>query len=142
MFKTSTAKKQTLTTNIPTGYLLLNEADEIIYANQQARHFLGVLADEALPNGKKFLSLVQSAYQCYPARAWLNWPKRPSSVKPRYLIYAPPNGPTFSLLKVEILERLIVDGHVIWAIAIDLVESKVETKTVYANIREIYHRQS
>jgi len=136
------ATEQSKTTNFPTGYLLLNEADEIVYANQQARRFLGVLADETLPNGKKFLPLVQSAYQCYPTLAWLDWLKRPSSVNTRYLIYSPQSDHAFSLLKVEIVEQLIVNGHAIWAIAIDLVESKLTTKTIYANIHETYHRQA
>ena len=136
------AQKQPKKTKLATGYLLLNEADEIVYANKQARHFLGMLAEETLPNGNRFLPLVQSAYHCYPTLAWQDWPKRPSSINTRYLIYAPPNGHAFSLLKVEIVEQLIVDGHAIWAIAIDLVESTSVTQTVCANIQEIYRRQA
>jgi hypothetical protein len=112
------------------GYLMINAADEIIYANKQARHFLGLMADEALPAGQKFLSLVQSAYQCYPSFAWLDWPQRPSSTTIRYLIFSSSRNASFSLLKVEVVEHLVVDGGEIWAVAIDLVESSSETAVI------------
>lgn len=109
-----------------TGHLLINAADEIIYANKQARHFLGLLVDEPLPPGHKFLSLAQSAYQCYPAFAWLDWPKRPSATI-RYLIFSSVHSTAFSLLKVELVEHIIVDGNEVWAVTLDLVEPSSET---------------
>ena len=115
-----------VTDKLPSGHLLINAADEIIYANKQARHFLGLLAEETLPTGQKFLSLVRSAYQCYPAFAWLDWPQRPSTTS-RYLIFSPNRNASFSLLKVEIVEHLIIDGSEVWAIAINLVESSTGT---------------
>ena len=117
---------------LPSGHLLINAADEIIYANKQARHFLGLLADEALPAGQKFLSLVQAAYYCYPAFAWHDWPKRPSVTTARYLIFSPPRRTFFLLLKVEIVEQIEVDGCEIWVVAIDLVKSTLETAVVHA----------
>ncbi len=112
------------------GYLLINAADEIVYANKQARLFLGLLADELLPAGQKFLPLVRSAYQCYPSFAWLDWPKRPSSTIMRYLIFSSSHNASFSLLKVEVVEHLIVDGSEIWAVAIHLVESSLDTAVI------------
>ncbi len=112
-----------------TGHILINAADEIIYANKQARHFLGLLADEPLPTGHKFLSLVQSAFQCYPTLAWLDWPKRPSTAI-RYLIFPSARSTTYSLLKVEIVEHIIVDGNGIWVVTLNLVESSTETAVI------------
>jgi hypothetical protein len=120
--------------NLPTGHLLINAADEIIYANKQARHFLGLFADESLPIEQTFLSLVQSAYQCFPLFAWLDWPKRPSVTTSRYLIFPSANNPSFSLLKVEIIEQVTVDSKDIWVVAIDLVESTPETAVVRTTI--------
>lgn len=114
------------TNKLPSGHVLINAADEIIYANKQARHFLGLLADETLPTGQKFLALVRSAYQCYPAFAWLDWPQRPSTTT-RYLIFSPTRNASFLLLKVEVVEHLIIDGSEVWVVAIDLVESPSET---------------
>lgn len=123
--------KQQKTKTLPSGHLLINVADEIIYANKQARHFLGLMADETLPTGQKFLSLVQSAYHCYPAVAWFDWPKRPSATTTRYLIFSSAGRASFSLLKVEIIEYVIVDGSEFWAVAMDLVESSSETAVIH-----------
>jgi hypothetical protein len=112
---------------LPTGQLLLNDADEIVYANTQARHFLGLLSDESLPSGQKFLPLLRQTYQFYPTIAWLGWPKRPSATSTRYLIYMPPNGTACSLLQVEILEKILLDGKNIWVISIHLVDSQMAT---------------
>ncbi|MBK8902285.1 MAG: hypothetical protein IPM53_13950 [Anaerolineaceae bacterium] len=98
------------------GLLLINQQDEILYANQQARHFLGLFSEEDLPRKLKFMALVQSAYQCYPAAAWLNWPTRPSATT-RRLIYTPPHSSTRLRLKVEILEQIVLDGVPVWAVA-------------------------
>ena len=108
------------------GLLLINQEDEILYANRQARHFLGLLSDDELPRKLKFLALVQSAYQCYPAAAWQNWPRRPSSTIPRRLIYTPPHSSSNLQLKVEILEQIVLDGGLVWAVAL-IEEQRRET---------------
>lgn len=126
---TKPTNKRLVTKKQRTGHLLINATDEIIYANKQARHFLGLLADEPLPTGHKFLSLVQSAYQCYPALAWLDWPKRPSTAI-RYLIFSSGRSTAYSLLKVEVVEHIIVDGNDIWVVTLDLVESSAETAVI------------
>ncbi|MEZ4594268.1 MAG: hypothetical protein R3D55_24465 [Chloroflexota bacterium] len=89
----------TKSTALPTGRLLINDADEIIYANTQARHFLGLLSEESLPAGQKFLPLLRQTYQFYPTLAWVGWPKRPSASTARYLIYTPPNSHNASLFR-------------------------------------------
>lgn len=99
------------------GLLLINQQDEILYANRQARHFLGLFSEEDLPQKLKFMALVQSAYQCFPATAWLNWPKRPAATAIRRLIYTPPHSSTPLQLKVEILEQIVLDGAAVWAVA-------------------------
>lgn len=119
---------------VPTGRLLINDADEIIYANSQARHFLGFLTDELLPNGQKFLPLVRAAYACYPPLAWTGWPKLPSVAMPRYLIYTPPNNTKQLLLQVEITEHIILENRDIWVITINLVDRKRVTAVSHATV--------
>lgn len=131
---TINVNNQHKSSNLPTGHLLINEVDEIIYANKQARHFLGLLTDESLPINQTFLSLVQSTYQCFPVFAWLGWPKRPSAAICRYLIFNTANTPPYSLLKVEIVEQIVIDSRDIWVVAIDLVESTSETAVVRPTI--------
>ncbi|MCA9918386.1 MAG: hypothetical protein KC445_10570 [Anaerolineales bacterium] len=115
------------TASLPTGRLLINDADEIVYANTQARHFLGLLSEETLPKGQKFLPLLRETYQIYPTLAWLGWPKRPSPTTTRYLIYTLPNSTAVSLFKVEIIEQIWLEGQHIWVVAIQLIENRVGT---------------
>ncbi len=128
---TQIVDKPQITEKQSSGHLLINKQDEIIYANKQARYFLGLLKDEALPVGQKFMPLVQSVYQCYPTMAWFDWPKRPSPNTARYLIFSAKEHASFSLLKVEIVETIIIDNQEIWAVAIDLVESSLGTAVTY-----------
>lgn len=113
----------TKTKQLPIGRLLINDADEIIYANTQARHFLGLFSEDPLPAGQKFLPLLRQSYQFHPMTDWLGWPKRTSATTTRYLIYTPPNSLACSLLKVEIIENFMLDDKNIWVISIDLIES-------------------
>lgn len=110
----------------PTGRLLINDADEILYANTQARHFLGLLSEEALPKGQKFIPLLLQTFRFYSNTAWLSWPKRALPTTPQYLIYTSPQGHT-ALYKVEIIEQIHLEGKKILAIAIQLVETQMET---------------
>lgn len=121
-------------TSLPTGRLLINDTDEIIYANTQARHFLGLLSEESLPAGQKFLPLLRQTYQFYPTVAWLGWPKRPLATTARYLIYTPPNSQNASLLKVETIEQIMLEGRTIWVISIQLVESRQTTAVSHLTI--------
>ncbi len=67
------------------GYLLVNEADEVIYSNRTARLYLGleVDGDENQPLGA-FLQLVQKQYHCEPEEAWKSWDLRENVL--RYLV--------------------------------------------------------
>ena len=116
--------------NLKSGLLLINQEDEILYANRQARHFLGLFSDDDLPRKLKFMALAQSAYQCYPTAAWLNWPTRPSSATTRRLIYTPSHRSDHLQLKVEILEQIVLDGSPVWAVA--LIAEELRETAVFA----------
>jgi DNA-binding response OmpR family regulator len=58
----------------PDGYLLLNNQDDVLYANPQARLYLGLAGESGDPVGEKFLTLAQQQYHCVPDTAWVNWP--------------------------------------------------------------------
>ena len=107
------------------GFLLIDQRDRIIYANQQARHFLGLMSDELLPFRQTFMTLVESAYECYPAGAWQGWPKRPSPATTRRLVYKPQDNDLFFQLKVEVLEQIIIDEMPVWVVS--MVEEITET---------------
>jgi hypothetical protein len=128
VFTTPTATK---TRQLPTGRLLINDADEIIYANTQARHFLGLFSEDPLPAGQQFLPLLRQSYQFHSTADWRGWPKRASDTTARYLIYTSPNSFVCSLLKVEIVENILLDGNNIWVISIDLVESTAKATVAH-----------
>ncbi len=66
------------------GFLLLSEADQILYANPQARLYLNLRPDDALPRDTTFLDLVRRHYRNEPQHAWQPWPA--PAAAPLYLI--------------------------------------------------------
>jgi DNA-binding response OmpR family regulator len=55
------------------GYLLLNSADQITYANSAARRWLDLPMDEDAPLDN-FLTVARKRFQCQPDGAWTDWP--------------------------------------------------------------------
>lgn len=69
------------------GYVILNEDDDILYANLRARLYLGKpLEDKKGTGTETFLSLIRKQYQCEPADAWAIWPAVPPDGAPLYLV--------------------------------------------------------
>jgi hypothetical protein len=110
--------------NSKCGYLLITQQDEIVYANHQARQYLGLLCDEELPFGQTFLSLVTSMYQYASFSAWVDWPKSSTANSVSYLIYSSPQSNSFFQIRVEILERLLIDNFPIWVVSMSAIKSQ------------------
>ncbi len=68
------------------GYLIINQNDEILYANPKACLYLGLSVDKSYLPKINFLDLVMKQYQCEPYASWLAWPALPTAEAPRYLI--------------------------------------------------------
>ncbi len=69
------------------GFLILNENDEILRANPQARLFLSLPPTAAFPGKTLFLEAVKREYRFEPAAAWKGWPHSAGDPIPgRYLI--------------------------------------------------------
>lgn len=68
------------------GYLILNQNDQISYANSQARLYLNLPGDKSSYPTTPFLELVQTMYHCEPYTAWAAWPNQPSIEIPRYIV--------------------------------------------------------
>jgi two-component system cell cycle response regulator len=99
------------------GYVMIDARDEILYANSQARLYLGLPPSEATrriagqpPQGRErglgFLNVAERQYHCEPREAWSHWPQRTTdpALQPRYLVR--PESPTARAfwLQVDILE--------------------------------------
>jgi two-component system cell cycle response regulator len=88
------------------GYLLVSADDELLYANPQARLYLGLPADEKEPIPGTFLDLAGKQYHCEPQEAWAAWPEQPADAlqAARYLVR--PESPTARAfwLQVDVLD--------------------------------------
>ena len=72
----------------PDGYLLVNAADEILFANARARLWLGLHPDSGEVTNEKFLSLASRTFLGQPAELWQGWPDIPAAAltSPRLLV--------------------------------------------------------
>ncbi len=94
------------------GYILVDVADEILYANSRARIYL--LSDDNLdPAGMTFLSLVQERYRCEPEISWADWPVQSEerSSQTRYLVRPESTSVRALWLSVDIFEQPEITGE-------------------------------
>lgn len=69
------------------GYLMINQHDQILYANQQARRYLGLPMNENEPIQATFLQIARQQYHYDPEHAWLKWPTLlPPNQSSRHLV--------------------------------------------------------
>ena len=89
------------------GYVIVNDQEQVVYANVQARVYLG-LGQEINPEAAPFFrELVVKQYRCEPQAAWAQWPKKMFINKlpvPLYLVR--PETPVSNVfwLQVEMLD--------------------------------------
>ncbi len=65
------------------GYVMVDADDRILYANPQARLYLGLPSGDSTLTARTFLAQARQQYQPEPPEAWANWP-RPRA--PQYLV--------------------------------------------------------
>jgi K+-sensing histidine kinase KdpD len=84
------------------AYFMLTAGDEIRYANEQARRYLGLTQDDRQPITGKFLELASRYFQCHPKEIWQKWPQTlPSDPElNRYLVR--PESPTTDMLWLRV----------------------------------------
>lgn len=70
------------------GYLIVTEADDIVYANAQARLLLALPPEADQPIGRQFLAAARQHYNCEPETAWHGWPTQSAMelVRDRWLV--------------------------------------------------------
>ncbi|GAB4428319.1 MAG: response regulator [Anaerolineae bacterium] len=80
------AKFEWVVENTDDGYLIVNAGDDVLYANPQARLYLGLPADQNELIALPFLELAAKKYQRRPEAAWQTWPAQLGQAAPRYLM--------------------------------------------------------
>ncbi len=73
------------------GYLVVNDDNQVLYANPQARVFLSLPEAEQQPVSGSFLELARRQYHCEPQEAWASWP---AGAKGAGLYLVQPESPT------------------------------------------------
>ncbi len=123
------------------GYLLINEQNQIVFANHQARLYLKVLAETEFPFPIRFLDLVDQSYQRESAEAWANWPHPPANHQIRYLLRQETARQSVLWLQVDTLQNLVADGETVWVISIRDVTSQIVTRQdMWKFQRAIHHK--
>jgi CheY-like chemotaxis protein len=85
------------------GYVLINQDDEVLYANPQARLYLGFDANLA---GSRFKATAESQYRCQPQTSWEQWPSQPADATlTRYLVRPETSAARAFWLEVKVLEQ-------------------------------------
>ena len=113
------------------GYLLIDGPGHILYANNQARLYLGFADDDKTPAPitETFLELVKRHYTLNPQGAWSNWPTPLSedAPSPRYMVR--PESATSNVLwiRVNIIETT-PDGRDRYLIRLKNVTEEIMTR--------------
>ncbi len=89
------------------GYLIVDAADTVLYANPKARLYLD-LPETTLEKGAAFLDLARRCYQFQPQDAWLNWPESTLGETRRYLVR--PETPTARAFWIEVARLQLPAG--------------------------------
>jgi CheY-like chemotaxis protein len=83
------ARFQWMAENTEEGFVLVDNAGLVQYANPQAQLYLNLPPDAY---GRSFLELVRQQYHCEPEDAWQHWQTQGASARPLYLVR--PETPT------------------------------------------------
>jgi two-component system, cell cycle response regulator len=108
------------------GYLIVNEAGEILFANTRAAAYLGIREGHDRHGKETFLSIARQQYQCEPESAWTGWPERAARTQSdsHYLVRRDKQAEGPCWLKIAIYERSF-GGHCNWLICLRDVTDEV-----------------
>lgn len=115
------------------GFLLINEHDEILFANPAARHYLGLLSDDDEADKAEFMATVAQQYQCHPESVWESWPQRPSGGQGRYLVRPETSNARDFWLQVDILDSFMTESGTNYIISL------VDVTTQLSAFRDTSH---
>ncbi len=83
------------------GYLMIDAAGQVLYANSWARQYLDISVDDIKGT---FLDLVKQQYNLEPQQAWERWPHEDDPATPRYLVRPETGLSSLLWLQVDVVE--------------------------------------
>lgn len=89
-----------------TGFVLIDEWDEVLFANPKGRLYLNMPQHITLPAEETFLNIVKNQYQLEPTRAWVTWPEEAEAGMVRYLVRPETASAQAIWVQVDILDHL------------------------------------
>lgn len=92
------ARFQRMAEQSPDGYIAVDAAGRVAYANLQARRYLTPQPDTDELEGQLFLSVAKQGYRCEPEATWAEWPELDglTARRTRYLVR--PESPTVPVM--------------------------------------------
>lgn len=138
---TERTKFQLVAERSENGYLLINHADEIIFANAKARVLLAQPINADVPITESFLTLAQRKYHCESAQAWQDWPGWSNETTPRFLVRPETTDSTALWLRVETIDHLPSNDQMVWVVALKNVSEQMVAKhDVWKFQRAVHHK--
>ena len=124
------------------GYVIINEKDFILYANNRAQLFLDLAHSPRVENHDTFMRLVRRQYNCEPSDSWTDWPlgltDRDDTT--RYLIRPETDTSPAFWLKVTTL-KLPLGSETLYAIRMrDVTQEMTSHHTVWQLHAMIFHK--
>ena len=123
------------------GYLVLDYNDQLLYANHQARTFLGLPpSDKNEIITEKFLRLAQNRYRPEPQERWQAWPDELDDGSPRYLVQAATATINTFWLQVDIMKMGGESNEEFLVRLRNVTESVVERRSIWAFHAQVSHK--
>lgn len=97
------------------GFVQVNAADEILYANARAGLWLGLQPDGPAGTGapEKFLAAARRHYTPQPAELWAGWPELPAATAAAARLLVRPETPLARALFLEVSLHENTDGRLL-----------------------------
>ncbi|MDA0243496.1 MAG: response regulator [Chloroflexi bacterium] len=111
-----------------TGYLLLNDHDHCLYANRQARHYLGLAQEEALSPELSFTAHARLTYHLESKKAWNSWPGWVKNNTPRYLVRSETEERPAMWLLVDTIDYLPSGDEMAWVVSLQDVTAQMTAR--------------
>ena len=95
------------------GYVLTDATDEILFANDRARLWLGLPAADATDAPVKFLVTARRTFTCQPAEAWQGWPAMPAATTASSRLLVRPETPQALAFFLEVSSHENTGGRLL-----------------------------
>jgi two-component system, cell cycle response regulator len=111
---------------VSTGHLIVNQKNQIVFANPQAQRFLNKALDNDAPpdETRDFFAIAHESFRLEPEYAWRNWPEEAPNEAIRYLVRPETKWLKGQWLKVQVL-GYEADNEINWLVNLEDVTQQI-----------------